>query len=63
MDPSKPETFMHLARSITPIFGQGSPCQVFCAQSKRAQVSKIVTEDKLNIITVTLQLPETILCI
>ena len=32
-----PETFMHLSRSITPIFGRGSPCQVFCAPSKRAQ--------------------------
>ena len=29
MDPSKPETFMHLSRSITPIYGRGSPCQVF----------------------------------
>ena len=37
MDPSKPETFMHLSRSITPIYGRGSPCQVFCAPSKRAQ--------------------------
>ena len=27
------------------------------------EVSKIVTKDKLNIITVTLQLPESILCI
>ena len=29
MDLSKPETFMHLSRSITPIYGRGSPCQVF----------------------------------
>ena len=37
MYPSKPETFMHLSRSITPIYGRGSPCQVFLCPVKRAQ--------------------------
>ena len=34
MDPSKPETSMHLSRSITPIYGWGSPCQVFLCPVK-----------------------------
>ena len=37
MDPSKPDTFMHLSRSIAPIYVRGSPWQVFCTPSKRAQ--------------------------
>ena len=39
MDPSKPETFMHLSRSITPIYGRGSPCQVFpCPVKKGTEI-------------------------
>ena len=37
VDPSKPETFMHLSRSITPIYGRGSPCQVFLKLSIKGQ--------------------------
>ena len=37
MGPSKPETFMHLSRSITPIYGRESPCQVFLCPVKKAQ--------------------------
>ena len=33
MDPIKPDTFMHLSRSITPIYVRGSPRHVFCAPS------------------------------
>ena len=44
MDPSKPETFMHLSRSITPIFGRGSPCQVFLCPVKKG--TEILSQTK-----------------
>ena len=37
MDPSKPDTFMHLSRSITPILGEDLPVRFVCALSKMAQ--------------------------
>ena len=44
MDPSKPETFMHLSRSITPIYGRGSPCQVFLCPVKKG--TEILSQTK-----------------